>query len=293
MSTASAVPTQAAQADNASPPKQATLGQRRRKSSSRSQSAASNTQKSKSFALPVLVGVLILALWWALAEFRLVSALLLPRPEAVLEMLVEGLGQGVWWPHVLVTLQEVAVGFVAGSVIGIVVGAVFAFSTVLQKMFHPYILALMCMPKIAIAPLLIVALGYGLLPKVIIAALLAFFPVMTSAIAGLTNVDPDELNLLKSVKANRWQELRYLRIPNSLSYIFPSFDVAIISALLGAVAAELVGAQAGLGYLISTAQAYGDVPTMYGVFIILAAIGVTLRMLVVLGRKSLPRSFNA
>ena len=244
-------------------------------------------------SLPIGIGVLLIFLWWVVTEYELVSRLLLPRPGDVLDRLSAGIIGGLWWTDLATTFQEVAGGFVIGATLGITVGAIFGFTPLLHKAFYPYILALMSMPKIAIAPLLVVAFGYGLMPKIIIAALLAFFPVMTSSLAGLTKVNPDELNLLRSVRASKWQELRYLRIPNSVSYIFPSLDVALISALLGAVAAELVGAQEGLGYLISTAQAYGDVPTMYGVFIILACIGVSLRMLVVLGRRALPRSFNA
>lgn len=264
-----------------------------KETSKRRRGGGQSPHRSSAVFLPVGVGALLVFLWWAAAEYEVVSPLLLPRPEEVLNRLNEGILGGLWWTDLGITLQEVVTGFAVGASLGIIVGAVFGFSPMLHRAFYPFILALMSMPKIAIAPLLIVAFGYGLMPKVIIAALLAFFPVMTSSLAGLTKVDPDELNLLRSVRASKWQELRYLRVPNAVSYIFPSFDVALITALLGAVAGELVGAQAGLGYLISTAQAYGDVPTMYGVFIILASIGISMRLLVVLGRRLLPRSFNA
>src|SRR5699024_9206464 len=115
---------------------------------------------------------------------------------------------------------------------------------------YPYIIAAQTFPKIAIAPLLITWLGYGWSPKIVIGATLAFFPVFANTIAGLREVNNDELDLLRSLKASSWQEFRYLRLPNALSYIFPSLTVAAVMSLLGVIVGEFVGASAGLGYLI-------------------------------------------
>lgn len=234
--------------------------------------------------------VVILLLWYLAAENQWVTPLLLPRPADVLDAMQAGLAGGSWWEHIGVTLTETGLGFLIGAALGLAVGALFAFVTVLRTALYPYVLALMSLPKIAIAPLLIVAFGYDLTPKVIIATLLAFFPVLTAATAGLSEVDPDELNLMRAMQASRWEELRYLRLPNAMSYVFPSFDVALIGALLGAVAAELVGAQAGLGYLMSQGQAYGDVAGMYGILIILAVIGAGMHLLISVVQRLLPTS---
>lgn len=234
--------------------------------------------------------VIILLLWYLAAENEWVTPLLLPRPADVLAALDEGLAGGSWWEHIGITLTETGLGFLIGSALGLAVGALFAFVTVLRTALYPYVLALMSLPKIAIAPLLIVAFGYDLTPKVIIATLLAFFPVLTAATAGLSEVDPDELSLMRAMQASRWEELRYLRLPNAMSYVFPSFDVALIGALLGAVAAELVGAQAGLGYLMSQGQAYGDVAGMYGILIILAVVGAGMHVLISVIQRVLPTS---
>lgn len=244
----------------------------------------------RNLAMQLGVLVVVLGLWYVAAENALVTPLLLPRIEAVLDSLAAGLLDGEWWPHVATTMQETASGFVIGTALGLVVGALFAFVRPLHRAFYPYVIALMSFPKIAIAPLLIVAFGYDATPKVIIATMLAFFPVLTSATAGLVEVDPDELNLMKAMGASRWEELRYLRIPNAMSYVFPSLDVALIGALLGAVAAELIGSQGGLGYVLSQGQAYGDVAGMYGVLILLACLGALMHVVIAVVHRVLPMS---
>lgn len=236
-------------------------------------------------ALVVLIGIWLLA-----GNNGWVSPLLLPRFTDVLDALDKGLIAGDWWPHIGITLRETVTGFLFGVFLGLFVGAVFAFVRPLRTAFYPYVVALMSFPKIAIAPLLIVAFGYDMTPKVIIAAMLAFFPVMTNATAGLVEIDHDELNLMKAIGAGKWHELRYLRLPNAMSYVFPSFDVALIGALLGAVAAELIGAQGGVGYLLSQMQAYGDVAGMYGVLILLAVMGASMHVVIALVQRSLPMS---
>lgn len=246
--------------------------------------------RARNLAMQVSVLVVVITMWILAAGNDWVTPLLLPEFGSVLTALDHGLLQGEWLPHLAITLQETGFGFVIGVFLGLVVGALFAFVRPLRTAFYPYVIALMSFPKIAIAPLLIVAFGYDLTPKVIIAAMLAFFPVLTSATAGLGEVDPDELNLMRSMGASKWEELRYLRIPNAMSYVFPSLDVALIGALLGAVAAELIGAQGGLGYVLSQGQAYGDVAGMYGVLLLLAVMGAGMHLVIATVRRLLPVS---
>lgn len=247
-------------------------------------------RRSRILTAQLAVALVLLALWELASSRELVTPLLLPRPGDVLVALHTGLVQGEWWPHLTVTLEETGLGFIIGTAIGLLVGALFAFVPPLRNAFYPYVVGLMSFPKIAIAPLLIVAFGYDMAPKVIIATLLAFFPVLTSATAGLGEVNPDELNLMRAMQASKLDELRYLRIPNAMSYVFPSLDVALIGALLGAVAAELIGSQGGLGYVLSQGQAYGDVAGMYGVLIVLAALGALMHLLISIVHRVLPMS---
>ena len=252
--------------------------------------AVSRRDRMRDLSMQVGALVVIIVLWVLAARNAWVTPLLLPKLTAVLSALEHGLIRGEWWWHIGVTLQETALGFAIGVFLGMVVGALFAFVKPLRTAFYPYVVALMSFPKIAIAPLLIVAFGYAMTPKVIIATMLAFFPVLTSASAGLAEVNPDELNLMKAIGASKWQELRYLRLPNAMSYVFPSLDVALIGALLGAVAAELIGAQAGLGYVLSQMQAYGDVAGMYGVLLLLATMGSLMHVVIGIVQRLLPMS---
>lgn len=240
--------------------------------------------------LPLVVAAILLSGWYLLTRDELVSPLLLPAPADVWAALNSGIVEGLWWGDVRVTLTEMLIGFGIGVVSGLLLGALFAYSQLSRIALYPYIIALQSFPKIAVAPLLVVALGYGMSPKIAVAASLAYFPVMTAAIAGFTEIDKDEHNFMRSIGASKWQEMRYLRLPNAMSYLFPSFDVALIVALLGAVAAELVGSNAGLGYILVERQAFGDTPAIFAALIVLAVIGVVLQALVVLLRRVLPRS---
>lgn len=252
--------------------------------------AVARKDRIRNLSLQIGVMAFLVALWLVAADNAWVTSLLLPKFGAVLTAFNYGLLQGAWWPHIGITMEETIMGFVIGVTLGFVVGALFAFVKVLHTTFYPYVIAMMSFPKIAIAPLLIVAFGYDMTPKVIIATMLAFFPVMTSATAGLGEIDPDELNLMKAMGASKWHELRYLRVPNAMSYVFPSLDVALVGALLGAVAAELIGAQGGLGYLLSQGQALGDVPGMYGVLLLLAFLGGMMHLVITIVRRLLPMS---
>ncbi|MFJ9427479.1 ABC transporter permease [Streptomyces sp. NPDC101249] len=240
--------------------------------------------------LPAAVGIVLLLLWQVISANHLVSDLLIPPVDKTWDALRAGLVDGDWWGDISTTLLEMVIGFAIGVVAGLLLGALFAHSPISRIAFYPYVIALQAFPKIAVAPLLVVALGYGMSPKIAVAASLAYFPVMTAAIAGFTEIDADEHNFMRSINASRWQEMRYLRLPNAMSYLFPSFDVALIVALLGAVAAELVGSQNGLGYILVQAQAMGDTAAIFADLIVLALLGVVLQAIIVLVRRLLPQS---
>lgn len=240
-------------------------------------------------ATQVGVLVVLIAGWQLAADQRWVNPLLLPPPQAVLDSLLTGLIGGTWHVHIVITLAETAQGFVIGALAAVVVGGMFAFVPFVNTVLYPYIIGLTSFPKIAIVPLLIVALGYGSGPKIAVAALLAFFPVMTAVVAGLTDINPDEHNLMRSMGANRWQEFTRLRLPNAMSYIIPSLDVALVFALLGAVAAEIIGSKAGMGYVLTERQAFGDIPTIFAALIVLALMGVFLHVLTTVVSRLLPR----
>jgi NitT/TauT family transport system permease protein len=229
--------------------------------------------------------VLILALWFLAVGIGVVSHLILPAPGEVAVAFATGVFQGAWLNDMYVTLQEAVLGFLAGAILAVVIGAVFAYMSTLRRGLYPFILAFQTFPKIAIAPLLLAWLGYGLAPKVIIAAMLAFFPVFSNTLAGFLEVDPAMVDLLRSMRASPLQELRYLRAPNAVAFIVPSFDVAMVLALLGAIAAELAGAAAGLGNVIQQRTFLGDTPAVYAVLILLAILGLGMKLVIGLATR--------
>lgn len=232
--------------------------------------------------LSVLVGVTILVLWEVSHRLKLVSPLVLPAIAEVLENFKIGVIEGEWWYHIGVTASEGALGFFYGALAALVIGSLFAFVDTLRISFYPYILALQTFPKLAIAPILVTWLGYGMAPKVVIAAILAFFPIFVNTIAGLRSVSEGEIDLLRAMRATPLQEFRYLRLPRALAYIFPSLTVAVVVALLGAIVGEFVGSQAGLGYLILQLTFLGDTAAVYAVLMVLSLMGMTSYSVLVL-----------
>jgi NitT/TauT family transport system permease protein len=244
----------------------------------------------KNLALRCVVPVIVLFAWWFTTSRDMVPALIVPPPAEVYAALREYLFGGLWNTDILASARGTLWSFALGLVFGIVGGAILAFVASLKTTVYPYILAFQAFPKIAVAPLFVVWLGYGDAPKIIIGTSLAFFPVISATMAGLIDVDPDEHSLMRSIGATKRQELRHLRLPRAMSYVFPSLDVAVVGAFLGVITAEIVGTQHGLGRVITERAAYGDSAAVYAVLIILAVAGATLHLAVSILHRVAPRS---
>jgi NitT/TauT family transport system permease protein len=229
------------------------------------------------YALSCVFLIVIIALWQLAVTFEMASALILPPPVEVWQAFVGGVIAGHWWNDIYLTIKETVLGAVVGVVSAILVGAVFAYIDVLRRAAYPYVLAVQTFPKVALAPLLMAWLGYGIVPKILISAMLAFFPVFTNTLTGFLEVDPSSIELLRMMRASKLQELRYLRMPNALVFILPSLDVALVLALLGAIAAELAGAEGGVGQVIVERSFQGDTASVYAALLLLAIIGIALR----------------
>lgn len=234
-------------------------------------------------ALAVVLLAAIVGVWQLAVVQEWTSSLVLPPPADVVSSLASGLapGPGSWWGDVGVTLTETVAGFAIGVAAAMVIGAVFAYADVLRKAVYPYVLFMQTFPKIAIAPLLVAWLGYGAAPKIVISALLAFFPVFANTITGLSAINAGERRLIRACGANWLQELWYLRLPNAKPYIFAAMDVALVVALLGTIVGEFVGAKSGLGYRIQQSTAFGDTAAVYAVLIILGGLGIALHFVMV------------
>jgi NitT/TauT family transport system permease protein len=210
---------------------------------------------------------------WHLASLA-TSPLILPGPVAVAAQLVHS--RDVILSNLWITLAEIAFGFLAGSAIGIIAGAAIAHSRWLDGVLRPYIATSQAVPKAALAPLFVLWLGFGLGPKVTIAALISFFPLLENTIVGLRRVDPDALRLFASFGASPTQVFVKLRLPQGLPYILTGLKIGIVFATVGAVIAEFVTSNKGLGALIMQAQGNFDTRLMFAVIIVLTALGVLL-----------------
>ena len=229
----------------------------------------------------VLLLAAILGLWEAGVRLSGVSRQLLPPVSDIAVALWNGfntapMAKDGYWYHSAITLSEIFLGFVVGSVVGLAIGIVVSQVPRLEALASPYIAALQSVPKVALAPIIVVWLGFGISSKVMIICLLTFFPVLVTSIAGFKAVDADRIDLLRSLSATRWQIFRYTKFPSALPYIFAGLNMAAAFSVVGAVVGEFVGAQAGLGVLILQSEAQADSAGSFAVMVVLSIIGIAL-----------------
>ncbi|WP_235432120.1 ABC transporter permease [Nocardiopsis sp. RV163] len=180
------------------------------------------------------------------------------------------------WTHTVVTTVETVVGFVIASLVGLVVAVLMVYSPTVERTFYPLVLFAQVIPKIAIAPLFVVWLGFGASPKIFVAVLMAFFPVVISGISGLRSVDPELLELTSTMGASRIKTFWKVRFPAALPELLSGLKVAATLAVTGAVVGEFVGANSGLGYVILQANGNIDTAMLFAALFIMSALGVLL-----------------
>lgn len=220
--------------------------------------------------------IFILLVWQIVNVVFAIPPYLLPTPSAIAVSLYGGLADGLFIRSAYVTLVEAVAGFLIAACAGIVLGTLIAQFKVVERLVYPYIVALQSLPKVAIAPLVIVWFGYGFSSKIVVSATIAFFPVLVNVIVGLKSADEDKLDLMRSLNASRWQTLRLVQFPTAMPFIFAGLDVAAIFSVLGAIVAEFVGSQAGLGNLLLMFNANLDISSVFACLILLAAMGTAL-----------------
>lgn len=233
---------------------------------------------------PALVVVFLLA-WKGYVKLFNVSPLILPPPEKVGQALVEMLGEASVWGHVRVTVTETVVGFLIAAVFGIGLGTVIAKVPWLERTLNPFIIATQVVPKVALVPLFILWFGFGPTSKIVIAAVLAFFPILTNTVLGIKSIPIGHREVMLSLNAKRRETFTQLELPSSAPYILTSFEVAIVLATIGAVVGEYLGGTEGLGYLaVATLNGF-QISEMFAVIFLLTAIGFLLYLLVVSARR--------
>jgi NitT/TauT family transport system permease protein len=235
----------------------------------------------KNFALRLLLIAVFLALWEALVRVFEIPMFILPTPSSVFTALYRGIASSLYVDHIWITLTETLMGFVLGTSLAFLLGTVIALSRPVEYFLYPFVVMFQAMPKVALAPLIIVWFGLGLTSKVVNAALVAFFPLMVNTIVGLRSAEEDKVNLMKSLAASRTQIFWMLQLPNAMPYIFAGLEIAMIFALIGAIVAEFVGAQSGLGMLIQSMNFTMDVAGQFSVLLLLSLLGLLLNGIVI------------
>jgi NitT/TauT family transport system permease protein len=229
--------------------------------------------------------VLLACVWEAAVYLFAIPDFILPAPSAIALSLYRGLASGVFVYNFLVTAFQTLVGFVIAAVIGTAIGAAVAQFSIIERVVYPWLVALQTLPKIALAPLIIIWAGYGISSKIIIVTLAAIFPVLVNTIMGLKSCDQGKLDLMRSLGAGRWETFRTVRLPNALPFIFAGLNVAIVLAILGSIVGEFVGSKAGLGNLILEANFQFDVARIFAVLVILGVFGVFLSHLMRMAQR--------
>jgi NitT/TauT family transport system permease protein len=228
--------------------------------------------------LPATVFIALIAAWWAAVEILKVPSFLLPPPQDVLPRIIED--RQSFMMHSWVTIQEMLLGFALSVITAIPLGLLIALSPLAKRMLYPLLVFIQLIPKIAIAPLFVVWLGFGLTSKVMLTLLLTFFPLLLSSMAGFQILDQRLLYLTRSMGATTWQTFRYLRFPAALPVIFGGLKTSATIAATAAIVAEFVGSNKGLGYILLQGTANLDTTRVFAVLFLLTIIGLALNSIV-------------
>jgi len=232
---------------------------------------------------PFFLIVALLVLWDLAIRLFGIPAYLVPPPLAVVKQLIAE------WPRLLAESWKTTLatlgGFALTIVIGIPIAMVIAYSRLVESYVYPLLVFSQSIPKVAIAPLFVVWFGFGIFPKVISAFLLGFFPVVVSTVMGFKSVEPDMLDLARSMGASRLQTFFKISLPQALPAIFSGLKVSVTLAVVGAVVGEFVGSNSGIGYVLQVANGNFDLPLMFAALTVLSSIGVLLFVLVDLAER--------
>lgn len=232
--------------------------------------------KARERLMSLSIFIAIMAVWWGMTNLGSVPAYIIPPPQAVWKWLYIGFTVPVdnpasLWYHTGVTMWEAFLGFVIGSVLGILMGFGLAHWPAAERVLYPYVVAFQALPKVAIAPLLVVWFGFGIEAKVLIVVVMTFFPLLVNSIAGYHSVEAERIELARVCSASELQIFWHIILPSSAPFIFAGLHMAAVISLLAAIVGEFVGAKAGLGLLLLQ---YNNSMQMGGVFAILIILGV-------------------
>ncbi|MFQ5827729.1 MAG: ABC transporter permease [Candidatus Methylomirabilia bacterium] len=227
----------------------------------------------------ILFGALLILWQLGVSVFR-IREYLLPSPLAVLHAVVST--EIPWHVHLRVTTLEIVGGFLVAGVVGVLLGVAIAWSSTMASALMPFLVFVNTLPKVAVAPLFLLWLGYGIFPNILIAALIGFFPVVINTAVGLTQVDEEMLDLGRVFGAPKWKVFLKIRIPNALPYILSALKVTATAVVVGAIVGEFVASQSGLGNVIITTQTNLNTPVAFAALVWISVVGLLVYGVVVL-----------
>jgi NitT/TauT family transport system permease protein len=244
-------------------------------------------------AAPVLTFVTLLVLWEAVCRIFAIPGFLLPSPSSIV-IAAFGVSADQWWSHLSATLEVTLIGFVISILISLPIAIALTNSRFLSRTLLPILVVVQSTPIVAIAPIIVVTLGAGLLPRVVITCLITLFPLVISTATGLVATPAELIELSRSLRASRAREYLQIRLPFAVPYIFSALKVGITLSVIGAVIAEFVAAERGLGYLILYSTSSFKVPQAFAALAVLVTASLLLfQLVVVVQRKLFPWSIPA
>jgi NitT/TauT family transport system permease protein len=234
-----------------------------------------------------LFAVALVAYWELHVHLFQVDQLLLPPPSKIAISFWNGMAGGLFLGHFATTVYRALSGFVIAALFGVALGALICQFRIVERTVYPWVVALQTVPKIAIAPLILVWCGYGSLSKIVTATLVAFFPVLVNTIIGLRSCEQGKLDLMRSLKASRWQTFSMVELPNALPFIFAGLSVAVVFSILGALVGEFVGSKDGIGFLILDSNYQLNIPRVFALLILLALYGIGCHLVLQFAHRKL------
>ncbi len=236
--------------------------------------------KLAQYTLGVVAHLLLLLAWYLFVRLGDVPTFVMPSPGDTLAALFKP--NYDWWVNIRVTATEIFGGYALALVVGVALALVFTWSKTLEALVLPLLVTLNMIPKVALGPLIIVWFKYGVFPNTLMAFSIAVFPILLTTARGLREIEPELLDLVRTLRGSRWQIFTKIQLPGALPYIFSGMKVAAILAVAGAIVGEFLGSDRGLGYLMLQVQVTLDTPAMFMAVILITLIGVVLYGLVIL-----------
>jgi len=234
--------------------------------------------KLHQYALGVAAHLLLLLAWYLFVRLGDVPKYVMPSPVDTFRAL--GVADYGWWANTLVTGTEIFGGYALALGVGVVLALLFTWSKTLESLMLPLLVTLNMIPKVALGPLIIVWFSYGVVPNTMMAFSIAVFPILLTTARGLREIEPDLLDLVRSLRGSRWQLFTKIQLPGALPYVFAGMKVAAILAVAGAIVGEFLGSDRGLGYLMLQVQVTLDTPAMFMAVILITLLGMLLYGLV-------------